>query len=130
MEIKLTPQECEEHFFNALCNGAGYIQGSGVEIDAEFADEYSAASKKLKAEGKAPCIEDVWMEVLRMGKRLQMTDVEGDGEHTRQITLKDVHDRVSKTPIDHLMDAINENDDATTADVILQTVFLEEVIFG
>ena len=31
---------------------------------------------------------------------------------------------------DHLMDAINENDDACTADVILQTVIYEDIIFG
>lgn len=35
-----------------------------------------------------------------------------------------------KTPIDHLMDAINQEDDAITADVILQTVFYEDIIFG
>jgi hypothetical protein len=29
-----------------------------------------------------------------------------------------------------LMDAVNENDDADTADAILQTVFYGEVIFG
>lgn len=130
MEIKLTPAEAEEYFYNALCNGASYIQGSGVEIDVEKPQDYKTASNKLKAESKSPCIEDVWMEVLRMGNKLQMTDVEGEGEYTRTITLQDVHDRVEKTPIDHLSDMINEQDDATTADVILQTVFLQEVIFG
>jgi hypothetical protein len=37
---------------------------------------------------------------------------------------------VSNTPIKHLMDAINENGDAITADVIIQTVFLNDVIYG
>jgi hypothetical protein len=41
-----------------------------------------------------------------------------------------LHNKVQETPIEHLMDAINENDDAYTADVILQTVFYGEVIFG
>ena len=76
------------------------------------------------------CVEDVWMEILRNGKELCLVDEGCDGEYTRSITLKDVHDRVQKTPIDHLMDAINEEDDATTADVILQTVFYEDIIFG
>lgn len=76
------------------------------------------------------CTEDVWMEILRMGEKLIMFDFEGEGDMTRSITLADVHARVQKTPLDHLTDMINETDDATTADVILQTVFFEEVIFG
>lgn len=132
MEIKLTPAEAEEYFYNALCNGASYIQGSGVDIDAEKEDEYQAAKEKLMElqQDDRPCIEDVWMQLLRMGNKLQMTDIEGDGAYTRTITLQDVHERVEKTPINHLTDMINEQDDATTADVILQTVFLQEVIFG
>jgi hypothetical protein len=41
-----------------------------------------------------------------------------------------VHERVSKTPVKHLLNAVNEDGDAVTADVILQTVFFEEVVFG
>jgi hypothetical protein len=48
----------------------------------------------------------------------------------KAITLKDVHTKVAKTPLRHLMDAINENDDGDTADCIIQTVFYGEVIFG
>ena len=44
--------------------------------------------------------------------------------------LNDVHERVALTPIRHLMDAINEDDDAITADCILQSVFFKEVVFG
>ena len=42
----------------------------------------------------------------------------------------DVHERVQNTDTRHLLDAINEKDDADTADVILQSVFYGEVIFG
>ena len=59
-----------------------------------------------------------------------MVDHECDGEYTRSISIKDVHERVSKTPIRHLMDMINEDGDAVTSDVVLQTVFFEDVIFG
>ncbi|MCP3699425.1 MAG: hypothetical protein GY920_12840 [Aliivibrio sp.] len=70
------------------------------------------------------------MQILRDGGELKLVDDEYDGEYNKSITLKDIHDKVQQTPIEHLMDAINENDDACTADVILQTVFYGEVIFG
>lgn len=145
MEIKLTTEESEKHFHSAICNGADYIQAHGVELDYEAID-YKQAKKNLQeklGKGEVPhemyvfpgnspaiCIEDVLMQILRDGNKLKLIDHEGEGEYTRTITLADVHERVQKTPVRHLMDAINENDDATTADVIIQTVFLNEVIFG
>jgi hypothetical protein len=125
MTITLTPTESEEYFYNALCNGLGYISGYGLAIDFEKKD-YAAAKSKLKN----PCYEDVFMQILRDGGTLTLVDEEGDGDMTRTITLNDVHERVPKTEMSHLMDMVNENDDATTADVILQTVFFNEIIFG
>lgn len=125
MQIQLTNQESEEIFFNALCNGLGYMSGYGLEF--EYSNEqYSAAKKKLES----PCFEDVLMQILRDGGSLKFVDVECDGEYTRSVSLADVHDRVQRTPLRFLMDMINEEDDAETADVVLQTVFFEEIIFG
>lgn len=145
MTITLTQQESEKYFHSSLCNGANYILGHGIQISFEDAD-YKKAQKSLQAKldkGEIPhemyvhkgdkpsaCIEDVLMEILRNGDKLELIDEEGDGEYTRKIGLAEVHERVQKTPLDHLNDMIQENDDATTADVILQTVFLEDVIFG
>jgi hypothetical protein len=69
------------------------------------------------------------MEMLRQGYTLTLVDEES-GEDPATITLTDVHNRVSDTDVRHLMDAINENDDGTTAEVILQQVFYGQVIFG
>ena len=69
------------------------------------------------------------MEILRIGGKLTLVDEE-NGMGDKSILLKDVHSRVAKTPIRHLMDAVNEQDDADTADCIIQTVFYKEVIFG
>ena len=131
MKIILEKKESEEIFFNAMCNGLSYITGYGLELDYEE-EEYSAAKaaiKKMRA-FKEPCIEDVLMEILKRGGSLTLVDVELDGEYTSTITLKDVHKRVAQTPTDHLLDMINENDDACTADVVLQTVFFQDIIFG
>ena len=91
--------------------------------------EYDKARKRLQKKGESACLEDVWLEILRGGGTLTLVDEE-NGEEPQTITLKDVHERVQEAPVRHLMDAINEQDDGDTADVILQTVFYQDVIFG
>jgi hypothetical protein len=125
MKILLTPAESETFFYNSLCNGLGYIQGYGLELSVNEKD-YKAARKKLDS----PCFEDVLMQVLRDGKPLKMIDHGCDGEYTKEITLKDVHEKVQTTDAKWLLQMEHEEDDATTADCILQTVFFGEIIFG
>lgn len=127
MKISLTKKESEEYFYNALCNavGTGYMNSYGIEMDFN-SDDYKSAKTKLKS----PCFEDVLMQILRDGKQLILTDIEGEGENTKSINLTDVHERVCKMPVNHLMDMIEQNDDAITADVLIQTVFYSEIIFG
>ena len=69
------------------------------------------------------------MEILRGGGVLTLEDREGN-EDSASITLQEVHDRVALTQLNHLMNMINEEDDAETADVILQTVFLQDIVYG
>ncbi len=129
MKLILEKNEAEEIFFNAMCNGLGYVTGYDLELDFDES-EYNAAATKLKEAGGSPCFEDVLMQVLRDGGSITLEDIGCEGEYTSSITLADVHERVAKTPTNHLMDMINEQDDACTADVVLQTVFFEDVIFG
>lgn len=151
MEIKLTQEESEKYLHNAFCNGLGYmLSGYGLEMDYKDKD-YKAAKKWLeenikantiphfvyhpeykKKEGEKPtiCYEDVLIAILVLGYKLKIVDIEGKGTYTREITIKDVHERVSKTPADHLLDMHNEQDDAVTADVIIQQVFFEGIVFG
>lgn len=131
MEIKLTKQESELYFYNALCNGLDYVTGYGLTIDFKKTDYQKALDnfKKTNPEER-PCFEDVLMQILRDGKSITLIDEECDGEYTRTIKMKDVHDRVQKTKTNHLINMINEEDDAETADVIIQSVFFEDIIFG
>lgn len=133
MKIVLTHEESENYFYNSLCNGSS-ISYYGLSLDYSEKD-YKAAKKSLTDKQKKGifketiCREDVWMEILRIGGKLTLVD-EDKWRGNKSITLKHVHSRVAMTPLRHLMDAINENDDADTADCILQTVFYKEVIFG
>ena len=129
MNINLTHEESEAHFYNAICNGLGELKYYDLDLDYD-AKEYKAAKQQLntKQPDTQACWEDVLMEMLRSGNTLWIVD-ENDNER-HPITLDLVHERVQQTPTRHLMNAINENDDATTADCIIQTVIYGEVIYG
>jgi hypothetical protein len=129
MKITLTPQESEEYFYNSLCNALDYIQGYGIVLKTKQA-QYDAAKQSLKNKGNTPCYEDVLMEILRQNGTLKLKDIEGEGAMDAEITLADVHERVQQTPLEHLVAMINETDDAETADVIIQTCFYKEIVFG
>jgi hypothetical protein len=124
MEIRFTQQEAQGIFLDALSNGLGYIGGYGLDLDYKKED-YKKAKDKLTS----PCYEDVLLQILLDGNSLTIIDEE-DEDNINTITIQDVYDRISSTPFDHLSDMINGNDDATTADVILQTIFFNEVIYG
>lgn len=126
MKITLEPKESEDIFFNSLCNGYG-ISCYGLYLKTKES-QYKQANKRLRDKGERPCVEDVWMEILRGGGELILVDHE-NGEEPSVIRLADVHERVQNTPIKHLIDAVNEQDDAITAEVVLQTVFYNDVIF-
>lgn len=125
MKITLTPEESEEYFYNALCNGLDYFQGYGFDLDYD-ADQYYKAREKLKS----PCFEDVLMQLLRDGGQLIFKDVENEGEMTRTVTLNDIHERVQNAPIKTLIEMADQEDDADTADIILQTVLFNEILLG
>ena len=134
MEINLTKEESEQYFFNALCNGIGQLNGYGIRLEYE-SEDYARAKRILKdnnSKSKAICYEDILMQILLNGNKLRIEDEEGgaDSEQNVSITLADVHARVKETPFSHLTNMIEENDDAETADVILQTVFFQDIIFG
>lgn len=129
MKVILDHQESENLFFDALCNGLNELAYYDLEIDWDEY-EYKVARIKLKAltPDETICLEDILMQMLRSGNTIWIVDSNDFERHP--ITLQLIHDRVANTPIRHLMDAINEHGDATTADCILQTVIYDEVIYG
>ena len=131
MEIILTPQESEDIFHNALCNGRSIFVGHGLDISYKK-DDYDSARRNLKEQNPNGiiCYEDVLLQILKEGGELQCIDEEGEGEYTKTITLNDIHTKVCKTPPYNIISIMNETDDADDADAILQTVFFDETVFG
>ena len=125
MTITFTPDEALGHFHTALCNGLDYISTHGLTIEYEQA-HYKQAKEFLTS---SRCFEDVLIQILKDGHPLVLHDEE-EGMDDSTIYIRDVIERMSLVPIRHMMNAINEDDDAETADVILQTIFYKDVIFG
>jgi hypothetical protein len=131
LTIILTPAKSEEIFHTALCNALSQFPGwygITVDYDRNLRDK---AKESLSLKGElSPSVEDVMLETLRLGGKLHVIDEEGGGEYSREISLKDIHQWVQSSPRKSLMEMLEGNDDAETADVILQTVFFNDVIFG
>lgn len=145
ISVKLSNEKSEDFFHSALCNGLSEVGGYGLELVYNKA-EYKTAKESLvnkikkgiipigfhlygkeKLTEKSICYENVLLEILKIGGKLSL---KGNGE-TKSITLSTVHKRVEKTDLRHLIEYINDTGgDAVTADVILQTVFLGEVVYG
>jgi len=130
MKIVLTPQESEEIFFSSLCNAyaTGYMNSYGLEL-RWHKESYIQAKQRIEERGKSPCVEEILLEMLRGGGQLTFFDIEG-GEESWSINLQDVHDKVCNAPARNILNFIEEQDDAEDADVILQTVFMGEIMFG
>lgn len=123
--VLLTNWKSEVLFFDAMCNALDYMESSyGISVCYDE-DDYDKAKGVLTN----PCYEDVLMQILRQGDKLRIRDLEGNCG-SAVITLQHVHDRVCNTPLQHLCDALMDNGDATTSEVILQTVYYNEIIFG
>jgi len=131
MKIILEKTEAETLFYDALCNGMYYISGYGLQLDYSDKD-YTKAKQELVKEGKEGgiCREDVWMKILQIGGKLTLIDVECNGEYTRSIGMDDVYENMNLVDGQTILDVLNENSDAGHADIILQTVFYKEIIFG
>ena len=133
MKITLTPTESEQLFHTALCNT--YCLGTFNYYNLELyygSDKYKAAKAKLDSPSNVsytPCIEDIMMQILKDGGELRIIDQE-DNEIVGSVTLQDIHNKMSDVPSQILLDMINENDDEMTADVLLQTLFFGEVVYG
>lgn len=128
--MKLTTEQKKEFFYNALCNGLNWIQGYGLFLEADEEQLKSAKSNWMKGHpNEEVCYEDVLMQILEDGGSLTLVDNEGD-EDPATIDLGTMLDRMDNLPDHRVGELLTGNDDAETADVVLQTVFLNQVIYG
>jgi hypothetical protein len=129
-QVTINNEEAETYFHSALCNGGlSDLPGYGLQLHYE-PQHYKEAKISLKAKTHdAVCYEDVLLEILKMGNPLSIKDIEGEGEYDSDISLTDLHERMQLVPVNSILQMVNGEDDAITADVIMQTVFFKEIIF-
>jgi hypothetical protein len=128
MEIKLNQAETEEVFFNCLCNNDLYIYD--LEIVTNTKSYNDARDNWIKLNDRQfPCIEDVWMQILKDGGKIGLKDWSGC-EPLAKVTLEELQERMSKAPSKNLINVLEGSYDVNDTDVILQTIFYGDVIFG
>ena len=127
MTIKLSNAKAEEIFFDALCNGLGQLGMYGLLLDVNE-NQYRDASSQV--DSGSICFEDVLIKMLKLGYPLSFKDDECDGEYDAHVTLDSIHEWVPTAPSYLLDDMLTGEDDACTADGILQWVMYNEIIFG
>jgi hypothetical protein len=132
-KITLTIEEKEEFFYNALCNGLDYCSywGSFYWDSGTYQEVKTDLWIKAKVENPFThdpiCHEEVLMGIIQNGGTLCCTD---ENDELHEITLKTIHERMEDVPMRVLVDIIEEVDDATSADIVLQTVTLGGIIYG
>ena len=132
MKITLDKRESATFFYNALCNGLQYVYEYGIELDNSKA-EYNTAKAKLKSferiwDNGSECYEDVLM-VMLCTCGLKFKDREC-GMDDVTIHIDDLEERMSQVPAKWILQMECENDDAETADVIIQCCLYGEIVFG
>ena len=128
MKILLEKKEALEYIHSALCNGLDYVSAYGLEIIQEKA--YLEAKKDLITKGREHfCYEDVLTNILAMGGSLKFYDHEGE-EYESFDLAQAKKNLESPMAVKHLLDIKNENDDAITADCILQICLFNDIIYG
>ena len=128
MEITITATQEEKLniVHTALCNGLSFMQGYDLEFD--IIGDKEQARKNLKEKGVNICVEDLMIEVIKLGGNLQVKDYNDDEIH--HLNLESIKENFDKIEAKHILDMNNEHDDAITADCILQTLIYGDVIFG
>ena len=128
MDFKLNQAEAEEVFFNCLCDNDLYIHDLEIVSSDKLYERARTNWIKLN-DRQFPTIEDVWMQILRDGGKLGLKDW-SRSEQLAVVTLEELQERMSKAPSKNLINVLEGNYDVTDTDVILQTIFYGEVIFG
>ena len=128
MKITLNQEELIEVIHNALCNGLGWISGYGLELNISQED-YQKAKANIQTENTI-CYEDVLIQHLKDGNALEFYDNEQEEDVSFTLESAKLSLEGNENVASHILDMINEQDDAITADCILQTCLYDDVIFG
>ena len=129
MKIVLEKQEILSAIHSALCNGGlALLSNCSVELTVCPIMYNNAKKRLLENESKSICFEDVLVEVITGGERLEFRDHES--EETVSFDLEQATTNLQKLEFaDTLVTYQNEQDDAYTAFELLQGALYGKVIY-
>ena len=130
LSIKLTDNFKKEILYNSLCNGLGQLQCYGLEIiysDSDYTEGKKAYYERTKTFSGA-CYEDILMEILTLDKKIVFEDTE-TGEFFN-LKLSESLNNLDNLPVWVVSQLLDESDDSTTADAVLQFALFNEIVFG
>ena len=129
LSITMSDEYKKEILFNSLCNGLDELgfYGLQLEIDEDIFNE-AKESWKEKNKNQLPCYENIIFEMLEMKNIINVIDLENDERHYFKLDLAIQY--LDKLPTHCILQLLNEEDDVTTADIVLQTCLFGEVVFG
>jgi hypothetical protein len=132
MKVTATLDEQLKIVYDVLTSGMPYFVDYGFRLDYNNT-EYAKARKVLQdASGedkRTICIEDIQIQMIRMGFSLTFTDVEGDGDNTKALNLTQLESNWDKVPL-RVIGAMVSDWDAGDADLFMQWVLFGQVIYG
>lgn len=130
MQVILTTDEKLKMVYEALTTGLPYFPGYGLALEYDQG-EYVKARNVLNANptGETICIEDIQMQMVRMGFGLNFVDEEGDEEPVT-LTLSLIESQWDKVPHATIMAFVTENYDADDADRLFQYILFGQLVYG
>ena len=139
----LTDNDILALFWTALTSGSigyGYLSFDTDRDSYEKAREAvmirkAGSVEEFKKSDHWLCVEDVWVEVLRLGKLVvrEYDDVDDTNNAVGCLSVEDLYDNVNKMQEEEhwiLEQFAKHQDDATTHDAFLQYVLLGEIVYG
>jgi len=125
INLTITDQRREDMLVGALEGGSNYwyyISNGAVK----------AIDEVVKPETPTPLAIKMWA-AIKAGKQIPIRDAEDHSEKLGYISLSSIEKgeqiMAEKYP-EHFMDIVNENDDASTADVWFQLAVMGELVYG
>lgn len=119
---------------HCLCNsGLTFFGGYGLSVDWPDGD-YQVAAEKLQTAfdfgANNVCHEDVLIQIIKDGNRIVIRDDEDNGAIVGNLSLVTIHGNWDAIRQSDLLELYHEQDDADTADCILQTLCFGSIVYG
>lgn len=137
MKITITNYTQDEKFevvYNALCNGLdGLINHYSFDWEIVNQAMWTTEKQKLTTGSEHPCLENIMIAYMKAGGELEFTCAEfeeDDAMYCNKLSLTTINANWDKIRPQELLAYYKEEDDAETAESVLQCLLLGSIVLG